>query len=828
MQNEKLEKLIQKFKGQKTQMKILAVVLLLIVLIILFFVMAYVVGMTYQSIASISGKRVKNPLYYGLTDGLLFTGIIFFAIIAIIVAGIIKVTFRNPIEYIDENGLRRLKITTKGASRFQTADELQAKYVTGDTQKCTDTILGKLSQNGKKDVVFNQKQSSGGAEDVKNELVIASMGSGKTFTFVNNQIMQSTEAGHSFIASDPKGELFEIFAPYCRKRGMDVHILDIKKDELIYSEFWDCMKEVIDPKTERLSSSRLNTFTDTYFRNIDFGEKKPDPYWSKSQQNVLRTAIGYVAWKKESAITKHFRSLYKHVAGVSVNDSTVKEWDDNMISFPEMKREIRKKALENGYSIDEINETIIDIEENSSDYKLTLSEVYNVVLKFKDYVVDMESIPDWYPAYDQFQIYNSGEEKNKEQAVKGCQLNLDLFTNKELKNILSYKGIDLTQVNMRRTAIFVIFPDNADDMKPVSSLFFTFALQDMIDNYDKCKSLQAAGEYDSIPCIGVDVIFEEFYSIGAIPTLPTLVGTIRSRKITLKIIIQYYDQLSMLYDDKTANAVQGACPTIIYLGGNEPSTMKFISYMAGNQTVQSESHHEIGGLSIANTGTDTSVSEAQRPLITEEEARMWKRKNLVIQQREQPFKLFPVPWIEHWVVQTGIIHWVQNGDGKWDVATEDKASVLTWSPSLRERMRVINERKPAIPTKVVDDKEIYQYDDYFRTKINNLKGNNSYVIDEEIGEVIEEPQKSKPSKSNSKPKKAEQHSLFGNPDDSENEQKYGQMSLGEGFGVSDEAGSSQNENASKKASKPAKKANTSRKSGTAKSRKKSNDGGLTL
>lgn len=686
MQNEKLEQMILKFKGQSKAKKALTIGCLILLAILLFVGIAYIVGSSLASIRAITGSP-KSAFYYGFGQGLPFSLLIFVVVIALIVGSIIKVTFRNPIASIDENGIRRLKNTTKGASKFLSSEEIKSKLEVGDTHKSTGTILGKLSENGTEDVVFNVPLSSGGAEGVKNDLIIATMGMGKTFTYVNNQFMQSIESGHSVIITDPKNECMETFVNYCKKKGIETHVLDFKKDELVYSEFWDCMKEVVDPYTERLSSSRLSVFTDTYFKNVG-GEGKKDEYWSQSQENVFKVAVGFVAWRKEKAITDGFIALYKKVTGVSDNDETIDEWTTELIGFPEMKQEILDKAAENGYDLDEVKKTIEEIQNCASSYKLTLAEVYEIILNFDKHYVDMKSefeANPWYDAADDFSIYDAGEEKNKEQAVKGCKLSMNLFTNKNLKNVLSYEGVNLSTINLKQTAIFVIMPDTDLSMRPITSLFFSFAFQDMIDTYDKGK-MRAGATGAKNPCIPVDVIMEEFYSIGKIPSLPILVGTIRSRKISLKIVIQYYDQLPELYESRITNAIQGACSTLIYLGGNEPSTLNFISEFAGNQTIQTEGHREAGGV-FSNTGADTSVSEGQRELITTEEARMWKNRALVIKQGEQPFKLYPVPWIEHWVVKEGIIKWDAE---KHDIATECKSSILTWTQPLKIRIREID------------------------------------------------------------------------------------------------------------------------------------------
>lgn len=793
MQNERLEKLILAFKGKDKKQKAVIIGLVIAIFIALFFGIAYTVGQIIRTMYSLSG-RARSPLYYGLTTGLAFSVILYVCLLVVVVAGILKVTFRNPIDSIDENGIRRLKNTTKGASKFLTSNEIKETFQVGKVKDYRADILGKLSENGTEDIVFNEPLEKKGGTGTHNDLVIASMGSGKTFTYVYNTCLQAVNRGESVLLPDPKGECFTRLAPYFKKIGVDVHVLNFTKTGMDYSEFWDCLKEVVDPVTERLSGSRLNIFTETYFQNMSNGGKKDD-YWEKSQSNVFRTAISFNAWLKEKAITDGFVSLYKKITKVSDNDEIVSTWTTDLIGFPEMRETIMEKAKEYGYPEDEVMEVINDIQTNSFEHDLTIAETYRILLNFKDYIDDMRAIPDWYEASDQFKIFDSGKEENKEQAIKGTQLALQLFANRTLKNVLSHKGVDLSQINLKQSVIFIIMPDAESTMKPVTSLFFSFAFQDMIDNYDKYEAVSAMTGKEN-PCIPVTVLMEEFFSIGKIPALPTLVGTIRARKISLKIVIQYYDQLSLMFDsDKVANTIQGACPTTIYLGGTEKSTLNFISWYAGKQTVQSESHREMGGLSVGNTGADTNVSEAERPLITEEEARLWKNKTLVIKQGYQPFKLYPMPWIEHWVFKEGLIHWVQYENGSWDVATEDKASMYTWVPTVRDRVK-----QEDLDTPKIDDRKVYvetlmrnlkkkkkektkDLEDTQELSVEEIEKIKNITVDPETGEVTESNTEQTEDSSDKQPKtKSRKISISsdvtGNPETQKPEQESWDKELG--------------------------------------------------
>ena len=130
----------------------------------------------------------------------------------------------------------------------------------------------------------------------------------------------------------------------------------------------------------------------------------------------------------------------------------------------------------------------------------------------------------------------------------------------------------------------------------------------------------------------------------------------RKRHIYISIILQVYSQLAALYGEEIGNVIQGGCDTLLYLGGNDPSTCKFISeFISGEATILSEMHRKPGGFSDAIINTDSTLRQDKRFLLTQQEARAWKDKVLVAKRGELPLKLDPFPWIEHPVYRHGLI-----------------------------------------------------------------------------------------------------------------------------------------------------------------------------
>lgn len=82
-----------------------------------------------------------------------------------------------------------------------------------------------------------------------------------------------------------------------------------------------------------------------------------------------------------------------------------------------------------------------------------------------------------------------------------------------------------------------------------------------------------------------EMISKNYLSLfGEIPQFEKLIATIRSREISASIILQAKSQLKAIYKDN-ADTIEGNCDTMLFLGGQEKSTLKEISESLGKETI---------------------------------------------------------------------------------------------------------------------------------------------------------------------------------------------------------------------------------------------------
>lgn len=88
--------------------------------------------------------------------------------------------------------------------------------------------------------------------------------------------------------------------------------------------------------------------------------------------------------------------------------------------------------------------------------------------------------------------------------------------------------------------------------------------------------------------VHVRCILDEFANISPVPDFDKLVATMRSREISVTIILQTISQLKAMYE-KQHETIIGNCDTMIFLGGQEQSTLEFLVKKLGKETIDKRS-----------------------------------------------------------------------------------------------------------------------------------------------------------------------------------------------------------------------------------------------
>ena len=126
--------------------------------------------------------------------------------------------------------------------------------------------------------------------------------------------------------------------------------------------------------------------------------------------------------------------------------------------------------------------------------------------------------------------------------------------------------------------------------------------------------------------VPVRLMFDEFANVALPDGYARLQATMRSRNIMATIILQNISQLKALFKDDWEGII-GNADTMIYLGGNEQSTHKYISEQLGKETIITTSSSQGKG---KNGSFSQSTQQTGRELMTPDEVRLLDNKNAIV------------------------------------------------------------------------------------------------------------------------------------------------------------------------------------------------------
>lgn len=134
------------------------------------------------------------------------------------------------------------------------------------------------------------------------------------------------------------------------------------------------------------------------------------------------------------------------------------------------------------------------------------------------------------------------------------------------------RQIDLRRPARERTAIFLTISDTDPSNYKLANLFYTQALHTLCAAAD-----QSPGGRLELP---VRFFLDDFASNVCIPDFDRIISIIRSREISVSVLIQSLSQLEALYGKPKAMTILDNCDNLVYLGGQNSETAQFIAEKA--------------------------------------------------------------------------------------------------------------------------------------------------------------------------------------------------------------------------------------------------------
>ena len=209
-----------------------------------------------------------------------------------------------------------------------------------------------------------------------------------------------------------------------------------------------------------------------------------------------------------------------------------------------------------------------------------------------------------------YDAYHTGAAKTLKSIQITLASRLEKFNLESLAALTITDDLDLPSLGEKRCALFALIPDNDTSFNFLVSILYTQLFQQLFE----CADQKHGG---SLP-VHVHFLMDEFANVSLPDDFDKILSVMRSRSVSVSIILQNLAQLKALFE-KQWESIVGNCDEFVYLGGNEQATHKYVSELLGKETIDLNTYNQSYGMK----GNYTKNSQIQgRELLTPDEVRM--------------------------------------------------------------------------------------------------------------------------------------------------------------------------------------------------------------
>lgn len=236
-----------------------------------------------------------------------------------------------------------------------------------------------------------------------------------------------------------------------------------------------------------------------------------------------------------------------------------------------------------------------------------------------------DELPDDHMAKKFYRDYHVGGAKTLQSIQITLSARLNKFNIPELQDLTRFDMLNLKDMGEHKTVLYALIPDNDSSFNFLVSILYTQMFQVLMNSAD----FEHGGK---LP-IPVHLLMDEFANVALPDDFGKILATIRSRKISVSIIIQNMAQLKVLFE-KEWESIVGNCDEFLYLGGNEKETHKYVSELLGKETIDMNTYGRTHG---THGSSSTNYQIEGRDLMTPDEVRLLDNsKALLFIKGERP------------------------------------------------------------------------------------------------------------------------------------------------------------------------------------------------
>lgn len=294
------------------------------------------------------------------------------------------------------------------------------------------------------------------------------------------------------------------------------------------------------------------------------GSQSNDPFWDTAASMLLLSLVFYL-WYEAPTDEQNFPMVMELLRA-----GEVKEDDDNFVSPLDI--------LFNQLEVDDPN---------------------HIALKY-------------------YRDYHSGSAKTLKSIQITLASRLEKFNLESLASLTQTDELELDKIGERKTALFAIIPDNDTSFNFLVSVLYTQLFQQLFYAADH--------KYGGRLPVHVHFLMDEFANVSLPDDFDKILSVMRSREVSVSIILQNLAQLKALFE-KQWESIVGNADELLYLGGNEQSTHKYISELLGKETIDMNTY----GKSTGHSGNySTNFQLSGRELLTPDEVRLLDNRYAIL------------------------------------------------------------------------------------------------------------------------------------------------------------------------------------------------------
>ena len=247
-----------------------------------------------------------------------------------------------------------------------------------------------------------------------------------------------------------------------------------------------------------------------------------------------------------------------------------------------------------------------------------VDEVHNLASPLDNLFNDLRKADPNHIAIKYYDAYHSGAAKTLKSIQITLVSHLEKFNLESVAKLTITDEMDLDKIGEKKYAIFAIIPDNDTSFNFLVSMLYTQMFQQLFEVADR--------KYGGTLPLHVHLILDEFANVSLPSDFDKILSVMRSRGVSVSIILQNLAQLKKLFE-KEWESIVGNCDEFVYLGGNEQATYKYVSELLGKETIDINTFNRTFG-SRGNYSRNDSING--REIMMPDEVRLLNNRNEIL------------------------------------------------------------------------------------------------------------------------------------------------------------------------------------------------------